>query len=77
MHAVAWALTFLVLAATVRAADGPKESLAVLPPKSGQGMLHAYLLAECGKCFDARRKAVAAIKTPEQFLERQKKLRAD
>jgi len=70
-------MVLLLVVAAVRASGGAKEDLSVLPSKNGRGMLHAYLLKECQKCFDARRKAVEAIKTPEQFYERQKKLRAD
>src|SRR6185503_7813461 len=39
-------------------------------------MLYAHLQAECAKEFDARRKAVAAIKTPEELKKRQETLRA-
>src|SRR5262249_59151747 len=39
-------------------------------------MLRAYLLAEAQKAFDARRTAVAALKTPEDVRKRQKELRA-
>jgi len=39
-------------------------------------MLEKVLLAECGKHFDARRKAVAALKTPEDVRKRQAELRS-
>jgi dienelactone hydrolase/pimeloyl-ACP methyl ester carboxylesterase len=39
-------------------------------------MLQAYLLAEAQNLFDARRKEVAAIKTPEDLRRRQESLRA-
>ncbi|MCX5682951.1 MAG: acetylxylan esterase [Planctomycetota bacterium] len=51
------------------------QDLAVLGPDAGGPVLKDYLLKECGKCFDARRKAVEAITTPEQVLARQKTLR--
>ena len=34
-------------------------------------MLYTQLQAECAKEFDARRKAVAALKTPEDLKKRQ------
>jgi dienelactone hydrolase len=39
-------------------------------------MLYTHLQAECAKEFDARRKAVAALKTPEDLKKRQELLRA-
>lgn len=51
---------------TVLKADGDNT-----PPR----MLRAYLLAEAQKAFDARRAAVAALKTPEDVQKRQKELR--
>jgi cephalosporin-C deacetylase-like acetyl esterase len=56
-------------------ATAPAQELAVLGPDAGGPMLRDYLLKECGKCFDARRKAIEAITTPEQVLARQKALR--
>ena len=50
--------------AVLRQEDQPKK------------MLQEYLLAECGKHFEARRKAVAALKTPEDVAKRQAELRA-
>ena len=38
-------------------------------------MLHRYLLDQARQQFDARRKAIAAIKTPEDIARRQKELR--
>jgi cephalosporin-C deacetylase-like acetyl esterase len=67
-------------AAPSRAAPAPaaaKEDLTVLPPEKAGAALPDYLLAECGKCLEARRKAVAAIEKPEQVLERQKAVRAE
>ncbi len=61
----------LVLLA-IQAAD-----LTVLKPEDEpKRMLYKYLEAECGKHFEARRKAVAAIKTPEDVARRQADLRA-
>ncbi|MBI1916880.1 MAG: alpha/beta fold hydrolase [Planctomycetes bacterium] len=45
------------------------------PVEPGPRMLHAYLLAECQMHFDARRQAIAALKTPADVRRRQKKLR--
>ena len=39
-------------------------------------MLNRYLLDQARQQFDARRKAIAAIKTPEDIARRQKALRA-
>ncbi|HEX5271479.1 MAG TPA: hypothetical protein VFW33_13375 [Gemmataceae bacterium] len=52
---------------TVLKADGDNP-----PPR----MLRAYLLAEAQKAFDARRAAVATLKTPGDVRKRQKELRA-
>src|SRR6185503_7818145 len=46
------------------------------PEEQPRKMLHTYLLSECGKQFDARRKAVAELKTPEDVKKRQETLRA-
>ena len=50
------------------------EGDAQLPP--AREMLHRYLLAQARQQFDARRKAIAAIKTPEDIASRQKAMRA-
>ena len=39
-------------------------------------MLHRYVLDQANQRFEARRKAIAAIKTPEDIVRRQKELRA-
>jgi cephalosporin-C deacetylase-like acetyl esterase len=57
------------------AAPPQAQDLNVLGPDAGGPVLKDYLLKECGKYFDARRKAVEAITTPEQVLARQKALR--
>jgi cephalosporin-C deacetylase-like acetyl esterase len=66
----------MLLAAAPVAAD---DDLTVLkaggdnpPPR----MLRAYLLAQSKKAFDARRAAVATLKTPDDVRKRQKELRA-
>jgi len=64
----------LTAAATSRGAGA--EDLDCLPPKAGENLFHAYLLGECQKHFDARRKAVDAITTPDQVHARQKQMRA-
>ncbi len=38
-------------------------------------MLHRYVLAQANQRFEARRKAIAALKTPEDIVRRQKELR--
>ncbi|MCI0441396.1 MAG: S9 family peptidase, partial [Chloroflexi bacterium] len=62
---------------TVRArAD---EDLKILPTDGKDNprkMLYLHLQAEAGTHFDARRKAVAALKTPEEVQRRQQELRA-
>jgi len=78
MNALAWGPTLVLLAVTVGAAGAAQgEDLNVLPAGAGGEMLRQYLLGECGKCFEARRKAVAALDTPEKIIERQKRQRAD
>ncbi|MEW6357284.1 MAG: acetylxylan esterase [Planctomycetota bacterium] len=56
--------------------DEPAD-LNVLPPNIGKDMLKQYLLGECKKHFDSRRKAIEAIKTPEDFYKRQKHIREE
>ncbi len=78
MHALAWGPTLVLLAVAVGAAGAAEgEGLNVLPAGAGGEMLRQYLLGECGKCFEARRKAVAALDTPEKIVARQKQQRAD
>ncbi len=65
----------LVVAAPAVAADDLtvlKADGNVTPPR----MLRAHLLTEAQRAFDARRVAVAALKTPEDVQRRQKQLRA-
>ncbi|MCC6417913.1 MAG: acetylxylan esterase [Gemmataceae bacterium] len=68
-------LTLLLLAGPAGAQDG----LVVLRD-DGKGsprkMLSTYLLAEAQKHFDARRQAIAALKTPDDVRRRQEDLRA-
>jgi cephalosporin-C deacetylase-like acetyl esterase len=57
-----------------------QDDLTVLKPAPGEPsprkMLYAYLEAQAKGHFDARRKAVAALKTPEDVQKRQQELRA-
>jgi cephalosporin-C deacetylase-like acetyl esterase/pimeloyl-ACP methyl ester carboxylesterase len=55
-----------------------QSDLNVLPSgeTTPRRMLHAYLLGQAQKQFDARRVTVAAIKTPEEVYKRQKELKA-
>jgi dienelactone hydrolase len=64
----------LVVAVLLGVAQG---DLTVLKPEEQpRKMLYTFLQAECGKLFEARRKAVAALKTPEDVRKRQADLRA-
>src|SRR6516162_8574417 len=69
-----WVIVALLLTGSLRA----QEDLTVL---DGEGesaprrMLKSYLQAEARKHFDARRKAVAALKTPDDVKKRQAELR--
>ncbi|MBM4017000.1 MAG: hypothetical protein FJ288_01520 [Planctomycetes bacterium] len=51
------------------------SDLIVIPPETGGPTLRDYLLKECAKCFDDRRKAVEALQTPEQVMARSKAMR--
>jgi len=56
---------------------GQAEDLAVLRPEDQpRKMLYACLVAECGKHFEARRKAVADLRIPQDVRRRQEELRA-
>src|SRR5580704_13304847 len=70
-------LTCLLMAITPASAD---EGLTVLgeAPDGGppRAMLSRFLIGEAGKAFDARRAAVAAIKTPDDLARRQRELKA-
>jgi dienelactone hydrolase len=71
------ALTILLWLPLLAAAQ---EDLAVLKPDQAgvppRKMLYAFLQAEAKKHFDARRQAVAALKTPDDLKRRQQDLRA-
>jgi cephalosporin-C deacetylase-like acetyl esterase len=72
-------LLVAVLLVTVAARAAAEDALTVLKPDGDNPpprMLRAYLLAEAQKAFDARRAAVAALKTPEDVRKRQQELRA-
>jgi dienelactone hydrolase len=65
----------MILAAILLALQS--EDLTVFKPEEQpRKMLYTFLQAECGKQFDARRKEVAALKTPEDVKKRQEALRA-
>jgi dienelactone hydrolase len=66
----------MILAALLMALQS--EDLAVFKPEDQpRKMLYAQLEAECAKEFDARRKAVAAIRTAAELQKRQETLRAN
>ena len=70
MRRIAFSLFFLAI--PVQAQD-----LRVLPENADtRKMLYNYLLKECQKHFDARRKAVAGLKTADQIHKRQADLKA-
>jgi cephalosporin-C deacetylase-like acetyl esterase/pimeloyl-ACP methyl ester carboxylesterase len=78
-----WVLVGLALSLARFSSAGADETISKVPtpPAKAQEppldeMLHRYLLAEAREHFDARRKAIAAIKTPEDIARRQKELRA-
>jgi dienelactone hydrolase len=74
---VAVAVTVFAGAGPVAAANArsaaPQEST---PETPYDQMLHRYLLGQAHQRFEARRAAVAAIKTPEDVALRQKEMRA-
>ncbi|HPD16371.1 MAG TPA: acetylxylan esterase [Planctomycetota bacterium] len=76
MHEIMWGLAIAMLVSAVTARGAEKEDLSCLPPKAGERMFHAYLLGECQKHFDARRKTIDAFTTADQVLARQKEMRA-
>lgn len=47
------------------------------PEDQPRRMLYKHLEAECGKAFEARRRDVAALRTPEDLKRRQRSLRAN
>src|ERR1017187_6374017 len=61
---------------SVIAADAPVSKGANVADRSPSEMLKSYLLDQARIHFDARRKAIAAIKTPADVERRQKELRA-
>jgi dienelactone hydrolase len=68
-------LTLLLLPIVARADDDfivLKEGPGGVPPRK---MLATFLRAECQKHFDARKKAVADLKTPDDVKKRQQDLR--
>jgi dienelactone hydrolase/pimeloyl-ACP methyl ester carboxylesterase len=66
-----------VLAVAVAAVRVRADDLTILKSDAApRKMLNAYLQGEAKKLFDARRKTVAALKTPEDVRRRQEELRA-
>jgi cephalosporin-C deacetylase-like acetyl esterase len=69
----------LALLTPLLAAAAADDDLKAVRPKSGDPppgkRLYAYLEAEAKKLFDARRQAVAALKTPADVARRQAELR--
>ena len=64
----------MIVVAVLLALQG--EDLTVFKPEDQpRKMLYSWLQAECGRQFDARRKAVAELKTPEDVRKRQELLR--
>src|SRR5688572_12837853 len=70
----------LAIVALVPAVPAAADDLTVLPVNPGETpprrQLHAFLLAECQKHFDARKAAVENLKTPADVAKRQVELRA-
>ncbi len=74
----------LALSPVAIASEDPPKSLdlQVLKPQGdaqnppAHEMLHRYLLDQARRQFDTRRKAIAAIQTPEDIARRQKAMRA-
>src|SRR5262245_524924 len=59
--------------------DAPANTTAAQPEKEGgspRKSLYAYLQADAQKHFDARRKTVAGLKTPDDLKRRQEQLKA-
>jgi dienelactone hydrolase len=66
----------LSLAALLIAATPVDDELRVLQDaQRPREMLQAYLMGEAGKAFDARRRTVAALKTPDAWNHRRDELR--
>src|SRR4051794_2209031 len=68
-------LTLAVLLSTVTATPADNELRVLDDAQQPRAMLAAYLQGEARKHFDARRAAVAALKTPEALKRRQEELR--
>src|SRR5438132_14212845 len=76
------AMRDLIVGATcILASLGPgalraQEGLPAKEELAPRQMLYRYLLARAQKHFDARRAAIAALKTPADIQDRQRQLRA-
>jgi dienelactone hydrolase/pimeloyl-ACP methyl ester carboxylesterase len=66
----------IVWAAFLVAQAGSEGDGILRPDEKPREMLRASLLEECARHFDARRQAVAALKTPEDVRRRQEDLKA-
>jgi len=64
-----------VLLSLTLTAPGAAQPLRVLPKNEAGQLLRSYLLRECRKCFERRRRVVSAITKPEQVTARRDKLR--
>ena len=78
-----WVLVGLALSLAAFSSAGADEPISKVPAPAAKAqeppldeMLHRYLLAQARDHFEARRRAIAAIKTPEDIARRQKDLRA-
>ncbi len=60
----------------VLALCGQEDLTVFRPDEQPDKRLYAHLQAECAKHFDARRKVIEALKTPEDLKRRQEELRA-
>jgi cephalosporin-C deacetylase-like acetyl esterase len=71
-----WALIILIFVGGTALAQDELTVLKQTPDVPPRRMLRTYLLGEAQKHFDARRKAVAALKSPEDIHKRQRVLKA-
>jgi dienelactone hydrolase len=78
-----WVLGGLALSFALFASAGADEPISIRPTPVAEPlkppldeMLHRYLLDQARQQFEARRMAIAAIKTPEDITRRQKDLRS-
>jgi len=67
----------VALPAVAPAAPVDDDLCVLAPDEHPQEMLRQYLLAECDTCFDARRKEIDALETPEAVRQRIERVRKD